>query len=137
MPDPRQSDRPGDHSRDPADCPVDRTLRLLGGRWRLLVLFNLGAGSVRWGQLRRKLTPITPRVLTATLRSLEADGLVWRHSEGTIPPAVRYGLTARGVALDPVFHAMAAWGTAVPVGTADPFPIGAPDQNRTTDDHAV
>ena len=67
---------------DPADCPVERTLARLSGRWRLLVLFRLGRGPVRWGALRRSLAPVTPRVLTATLRALEADGLVWRASIG-------------------------------------------------------
>ena len=66
---------------------------------------------MRWGALRRSLAPVTPRVLTATLRALEADGLIWRHSEGTVPPAVAYGLTQRGKALAPVFEAMAEWGT--------------------------
>lgn len=98
---------------DPAACPVERTLRLVSGRWRLLVLFRLGArGPTRWGALRRSLAPVTPRVLTATLRGLEADGLVWRRTEAVVPPAVTYGLTKRGAALAPVFEAMAAWGTA-------------------------
>lgn len=97
---------------DVADCPVERTLRLLSGRWRLLVLFRLGAGDMRWAALRRSLAPVTPRVLTATLRGLEADGLVWRRAEGTVPPVVTYGLTARGEALSPVFDAMARWGAA-------------------------
>lgn len=97
-------------SGDPDDCPVRRTVDLLSGRWRLLVLFHLGAGEMRWGALRRALAPITPRVLTATLRGLEADGLVWRRQATTVPPEVAYGLTERGGALGPVFAAMADWG---------------------------
>ena len=96
----------------PEDCPVRRTVETLSGRWRLLILFHLGAGDMRWGALRRALVPITPRVLTATLRGLEADGLVWRHQRDTVPPEVTYGLTARGAALAPVFEAMGAWGAA-------------------------
>ncbi|MGR3541344.1 MAG: winged helix-turn-helix transcriptional regulator [Hasllibacter sp.] len=95
---------------DPDDCPVRRTVDLLSGRWRLLVLFHLGGEDMRWGALRRALAPITPRVLTATLRGLEADGLVWRRQAATVPPEVAYGLTDRGKALAPVFDAMAAWG---------------------------
>lgn len=96
---------------DPTSCPVERTLRLLDGRWRLLVLFCLGSrGPTRWGALKRSLAPITPRVLTTTLRGLEADGLVWREAEPSVPPVVTYGLTPRGAALGPVFEAMAAWG---------------------------
>jgi DNA-binding HxlR family transcriptional regulator len=96
---------------DPASCPVERTLRLLDGRWRLLILFRLGAsGPTRWGALKRSLAPVTPRVLTATLRGLETDGLVWRRAEPSVPPVVTYGLTERGAALAPVFAAMAEWG---------------------------
>ncbi|MEM6310044.1 MAG: helix-turn-helix domain-containing protein [Pseudomonadota bacterium] len=91
-------------------CPVDSTLRLLSGKWRLIVLFNLEQGSLRWGQLRRNLSPITPRVLTATLRALEDDDLIWRRVENTVPPQVSYGLTPRGKDLSPVFGAMGAWG---------------------------
>ena len=94
----------------PSDCPVERTLKLLSGKWRLLVLFHLGSGPVRWGALRRDLAPITARVLTATLRALEHDGLIWRRSEGSIPPVVTYGLTDSGRALAPTFDAMAQWG---------------------------
>ena len=91
------------------DCPVERTLRLLSGKWRLLVLFHLGSGPMRWAALRRALAPVTPRVLTGTLRALEEDGLVWRRSEDAVPPVVHYGLTTRGAALAPVFEAMASW----------------------------
>lgn len=100
---------------DPASCPVERTLRLVSGRWRLLILFRLGAwGPTRWGALRRSLAPVTPRVLTKALRDLEADGLVWRHAEPSVPPVVTYGLAARGEALAPVFEVMAAWGVTLP-----------------------
>jgi len=98
---------------EPTACPVERTLRLLDGRWRLMVLFRLGGhGPTRWGALRRSLAPITPRVLTATLRQLETDGLIWRETQAEIPPVVTYGLTEKGAALAPVFDAMAAWGQA-------------------------
>ena len=105
---------------DPAACPVERTLRLLGGRWRLMVLFRLGlAEEMRWGALRRALAPVTPKVLTAALRGLEADGLIWRRDAATVPPEVAYGLTPRGAALAPVFAAMAEWGAAhAPTGPA-------------------
>ena len=95
----------------PENCPVEQTLRLLSGKWKLLVLFHLGNGPVRWGALRRSLAPITPRVLTATLKALEADGLIWRKVEAVVPPSVSYGLTDRGEALGPVFEAMFHWGT--------------------------
>jgi DNA-binding HxlR family transcriptional regulator len=92
------------------DCPVERTLRALSGKWRLFVLFRLADGPMRFNALQRSLAPVTQRVLTETLRRLEHDGLVWRTSAGTVPPRVDYGLTERGAALAPVWRAMAEWG---------------------------
>ncbi len=101
------------------DCPVDRTLRLLAGKWRLMVVFRLEAGEMRFNALQRSLAPVTQRVLAATLRGLAEDGLVWREVRGTVPPHVAYGLTPAGEALAPVFGAMGAWGAvhAPPPGT--------------------
>ncbi len=93
----------------PPDCPVEQALRLLSGKWRLLVLFRLGQGPQRFNALQRALAPVTQKVLAATLRGLEADDLIWRESADTVPPHVTYGLTARGRALAPVFDALAGW----------------------------
>lgn len=112
----------------PEDCPVERTLRMLSGKWRLFVLFRLEGGPMRFNALRRSLRPITQRVLTATLRGLEDDGLVWRKSAGTVPPRVEYGLTAHGAALAPVWRAMGDWGALHTPSRADavpPVPAGA------------
>lgn len=97
---------------DRETCPVERTLTLLGGKWRLMILFRLGQGPMRFNALVRSLAPVSQRVLAETLRGLEADGLIWRRAHATVPPHVEYGLTDRGTALGPVFAAMAAWGAA-------------------------
>ena len=103
---------------DQADsCPVEGALRLLSGKWRLLVLFTLLKGSKRFSELRKSLAPVTQKVLTVALRGLEADGLVWRRVEGVVPPRVTYGLTAQAMALAPVFDALARWRLAA---TGDP-----------------
>lgn len=94
------------------DCPVDRTLKLLSGKWRLMVLFRLDGAPMRFNALQRSLPPITQRVLTATLRGLEDDGLIWRKVHQTVPPHVDYGLTEAGRALAPVFGVLAEWGLA-------------------------
>lgn len=91
------------------DCPVDDALRILSGKWRLLVLFRLNAGPQRFNALQRALRPVTQKVLTATLRNLEAEGLIWRKSEASVPPNVSYGLTEAGTDLAPVFDALAGW----------------------------
>jgi DNA-binding HxlR family transcriptional regulator len=100
---------PKDDSFGPDNCPVEDALRLLTGKWRMLVLFRLGDGPMRFNALQRSLAPVTQKVLTATLRGLEADGLVWRHSAGSVPPAVDYGLTPAAADLAPVFAALAQW----------------------------
>ncbi len=96
----------------PIDCPVEAALRLLTGKWRLLVLYRLASGPQRFNALQRTLAPVTQKVLTSTLRGLEEDDLIWRKSEQTVPPNVRYGLTDKGARLAPVFDALAAWRTA-------------------------
>lgn len=90
-------------------CPVEDALRLLSGKWRLLTLFHLGRGPQRFNALQRQMAPVTQKVLTTTLRTLEADGLAWRRSEASVPPRVTYGLTEQGAALAPVFDALARW----------------------------
>ena len=100
-----------------AGCPVEDALRLLSGKWRLLILFRLLDEPMRFNTLQRSLAPVTQKVLTAALRGLESDGLVWRRVEVTVPPHVTYGLTERAVALAPVFDALAAWRLDGRIGT--------------------
>jgi len=81
----------------PAGCPVDRLLRLLWGEWTTHILWLLGEkGPLRFGSLQAALDGISAKVLTARLRRMEEDGLLWREVEGTTPPRVTYGLTASG-----------------------------------------
>jgi DNA-binding HxlR family transcriptional regulator len=67
-------------------CPADPLLRLLWGQWKAHVVYLLGAhGPARFGVLRQRLDGISPKVLTQRLRELEADGLLWREQEPTVP----------------------------------------------------
>jgi DNA-binding HxlR family transcriptional regulator len=117
-PDPSASTLP--HDRD--NCPVEQTLSLLSGKWRLMVLFRLGAGDMRFNALARSLKPVSLKVLAETLRGLEADGLIWRRVDGHVPPAVTYGLTGKGVLLEPVFRAMAEWRLATALDSVHQAP---------------
>ncbi len=94
----------------PADCPVDRTMRVLNGRWKALILFNLAPGPCRFNQLRRLIPAITQRMLTQHLRELENDGIVARHVHNVVPPHVEYSFTPLGLTLMPILEAMADWG---------------------------
>jgi DNA-binding HxlR family transcriptional regulator len=92
-----------------AQCPVEEAMQLLTGKWRMLVLYRLRKGPMRFNALQRRLAPVTQKVLTATLRGLEADGLLWREVRAEVPPHVIYGLTPFAAGAAPVFEAMAEW----------------------------
>ncbi|MGR3435511.1 MAG: winged helix-turn-helix transcriptional regulator [Shimia sp.] len=91
-------------------CPERRALDLVSERWTGLVVLALGDGPERYNALRRRLPGVSQRMLTRTLRRLEAEGLVTRHEEATIPPKVTYDLTDRGRSMRPLLDAIAAWG---------------------------
>jgi len=79
------------------ECPAAPLLALLRGRWTTSLIHYLGVrGAARFGELQRALAGISPKVLTARLRALERDGLVWRETSADVPPKVRYGLSEKG-----------------------------------------
>ncbi len=91
----------------PSTCPMDAILRLLMGPWTSYILWILRTGGpTRFGALKEQLAGVSAKVLTERLRALEAAGIVYRHYEPTVPPAVTYGLTPRGRELDDVFDAL-------------------------------
>ena len=94
----------------PSDCPVDRTMRVLSGRWKAWILYNLRHGPRRFNEMRRLMPTITQRMLTQHLRELEADGIVARHVREIVPPHVEYSLTDLGRTVMPILEAMADWG---------------------------
>lgn len=94
-------------------CPVETTLKVIGGRWKVLIIHFLLEGTLRFGELTRSLGNISARTLSKQLRELEADGVVERKDFGEIPPKVEYSLTSLGKTLEPILHSMEAWGIAV------------------------
>lgn len=90
----------------PDNCPLERYLHVVSGSWVPRIIWFLRFGPRRFGELRRDLGSVSGKVLTAKLRSLEADGLVDRRVIAASPPQVEYSLSARGRAFDPVFEAM-------------------------------
>jgi DNA-binding HxlR family transcriptional regulator len=91
-------------------CPVETTLRVIGGRWKVLVLHHLLDGTKRFSELTRALRGVSARTLSKQLRELEADGIVNRRVYPQIPPKVEYSLTAVGRKLKPALLAMHRWG---------------------------
>ena len=95
----------------PAGCTaVTTTLAIIGGKWKILILYHLCAGTQRFNEVRRLLPDITQRMLTLQLRELEDDGIVHREVYPQVPPKVEYSLTAFGKTLIPVIEVMDAWG---------------------------
>ena len=104
--------KPNDTAHSPSECPVNTTLSIIGGKWKVLILYNLSQETRRFNELRRQLPDITQRMLTLQLRELEDDGIVHREVYAQVPPKVEYSLTDFGRTLLPVVHAMHQWGTA-------------------------
>ena len=94
---------------------VETTIKMLEGRWKLVILFQLFGGKVqRFSELERSIPGITQKMLGQQLRQLEADGLVIRTVYSQIPPKVEYSLTAWGQELCPALDAMLTWANARP-----------------------
>lgn len=92
-------------------CPVCRTAEVVCGKWTLLLIRDLAAGSSRFCELERSLEGISPRTLSLRLRALEDEGIVERHTYPEVPPRVEYALTEKGRALVPLVEDMRAYGT--------------------------
>lgn len=92
-------------------CAIEHSVDLLGGKWKLPIIHALMKNDiVRYKELERTITGITPKMLTMQLRSLEEDGLVKREIFATVPPTVEYSLTAVGKSIKPMMDEMEKWG---------------------------
>ena len=94
-------------------CPVEATLSVIGGKWKVPVLYYLLEGTKRFNELERLLTGISHRTLARQLKELERDRIVQRRAFPEVPPRVEYSWTARGQSLEPVLRAMDRWGQTV------------------------
>jgi len=92
------------------ECPVATTVSLIGSKWKLLIIRNLLNRPWRFNELQKDLEGISQKVLTDSLRSMEADGIITRTVYPEVPPRVEYALSELGESLRPVIDSMAAWG---------------------------
>ncbi len=92
-------------------CPVEATLDLIGGKYKALILWHLADGKLRFSQLRKQISGVTPKTLTQQLRELEASELIHREVFPIVPPKVEYSLTDLGKSLMPLLVAMRDWGS--------------------------
>jgi DNA-binding HxlR family transcriptional regulator len=95
-------------------CPITRTLEVVGGKWKPLLLHFLAEGPRRSGELGRLVPQASAKMLTQQLRELERDGVVQRKIYREVPPRVEYSLSPLGQSLKPLMAAMCAWGAANP-----------------------
>lgn len=94
----------------PAECCVEKTLNVIGGKWSFLILKNLFNGKKRFGELRKALPNCNSRSMTICLRSLESHGIISRTVYPTVPTTVEYELTEKGRDLKNVIVALYLWG---------------------------
>ena len=94
----------------PTKCPLTAAINAIGGKWSLICLYWLDSGTRRFNELRRLMPHISHKVLAATLRSLESEGLISRTVYAEVPPRVAYRISSHGVTVLPIHQAVRAWG---------------------------
>lgn len=93
------------------DTPFGYTLSMIGGKWRLVILYWLVEyETIRFNELQRKIGTITYKTLSMELKAMEADGLIIRKEYPQIPPKVEYSLSEKGHSLLPIMESMCQWG---------------------------
>jgi DNA-binding HxlR family transcriptional regulator len=93
-------------------CPVQATINVMSGKWKVQILWHLSFQPLRFAELRKKLRRISEKVLTDQLRQLERDGVIQRQVSAAIPPAVTYSLNPEGEKLVPLMETLCDWGSA-------------------------
>ncbi len=95
---------------DTVQCPVDTTLKMIGGKYKALILWHLLENTLRFGELRKLIPNATPKMLTQQLRELEANGMILRKVYPVVPPKVEYSMTELGQSIRPILFGMYDWG---------------------------
>ena len=91
-------------------CPVELSLSVIQGKWKILILWQLRKDTLRYSELRKALPKITHKMLSQQLKDLEADGIIHREVYPVVPPKVEYSLTEQGTSLLPLLSEMQQWG---------------------------
>ncbi|OFK76878.1 HxlR family transcriptional regulator [Staphylococcus pettenkoferi] len=92
------------------DCGLAKVQKLVGGKWKLVLLWYVSETPRRFGEINRTFPELTQSMLTKQLRELERDGLVHREVYKEIPPKVEYSLTELGKKFEPILKYMYDWG---------------------------
>ena len=93
------------------NCPITATMKAIGGRWKLVIIWNLKDGPLRYGKLRRKIPNISEKMLTQQLKALVESNWASRQDFQEIPPRTSYSLTPLGQSFVPILAQIYVWGT--------------------------
>jgi len=99
-----------DNAEELKACPITKALAVIGGKWKVIILYILRGKTLRFGELRKAIPKITQKMLTQQLRELERDGLVKRVVYPEVPPKVEYSCTQLADELSPILNNLCAWG---------------------------
>ena len=93
-----------------ARCPIRTTIELIGGKWKLLIMYQIANQSIRLSELQRQIPDISEKMLIQELKKLVDSNLVERHNFGEVPPRVTYNLTSNGLKIMPLIQEMGKFG---------------------------
>lgn len=91
-------------------CPVDAAISIVGGKYKVVILYHLISGRLRFNELQKLIPNATPKMLTQQLRELEGSGLISRTVYPVVPPKTEYAMTEFGETLMPVLESLCKWG---------------------------
>ncbi|RJF85678.1 transcriptional regulator [Sphingomonas cavernae] len=94
----------------PEACGLGAALEVIGGKWKTFILWEIHFGPIRFGELKRRVTGISEKMLIQNLREMEADGIIAREMFHEIPPRVEYSVTELGRTLNDAVTPLATWG---------------------------
>lgn len=94
-------------------CPMKRTLGIIGGKWKTIIIWYISQGSNRFGLLKSQIEGISEKMLSQTLHELEADSIISKKIYPVVPPKVEYSLTEKGLSVLPILEAMHQWGSTL------------------------
>ena len=98
------------------DCPLEATLAMIGGKYKILIVYFLINQTLRYSELQKRLPQASPKMLAQQLKELEQDGLIHRELYPVVPPRTEYSLTALGKSLAPIILAIYQWGEKLFMG---------------------
>lgn len=112
-------------------CAIEATMAIIGGKYKVLIIYELIGKTLRYSELQRLLPIATPRMLSRQLKELEEDGVIRRVLYPVVPPKTEYSLTELGNSLVPLIHALSDWGKNFYHGQGMPYPGEVTDPEKT------